>query len=71
MSAEDFRRYDSMKLFMHNIYEFQKGVRRLVLCTMCPTCAVLVCSRLDALGIGHVLQRVTDEKVNLYFGDAV
>ena len=35
MSAEEFSRYDSMKLFLHQIYEFQKGVRSLVLCTMC------------------------------------
>lgn len=51
MSAEDFSRYGSMKLFMHHIYEFQKGVRSLVLCTMCRTCASLVCDRLDRLGI--------------------
>ena len=46
MSAEDFSRYDAMKLFMHHIYEFQKGIRSLVLCTMCRTCAALVCDRL-------------------------
>lgn len=34
MSTEEFSRYDSMKLFLHQIYEFQKGVRSLVLCTM-------------------------------------
>lgn len=33
MSAEEFSRYDSMKLFLHQIYEFQKGVRSLVLCS--------------------------------------
>ena len=42
MSAEEFRRYDSMKLFLHQIYEFRKGVRNLVLCTMCRTCAASV-----------------------------
>ena len=69
MSAEDFSRYGSMKLFMHHIYEFQKGVRSLVLCTMCRTCASLVCDRLDRLGIAHLTQPVTDNKVNLYFGN--
>ncbi len=68
MSAEDFNRYDSLKLFMHHIYEFQKGIRNLVLCTMCPTCATLVCDRLKRLGIGYLMQSVTDTKVNLYFG---
>lgn len=69
MSVEDFNRYDSMKLFMHHIYEFQKGVRSLVLCTMCRTCASLLCERLDRLGIAHLQQPVTDQKVNLYFGN--
>lgn len=69
MSAEDFSRHGSMKLFMHHIYEFQKGVRSLVLCTMCRTCAVLVCERLDRLGIDHLTQPVTDSKVNLNFGN--
>lgn len=42
MSAEEFSRYDSMKLFLHQIYEFQKGVRSLVLCTM--SAPALLCS---------------------------
>ena len=69
MSAEDFNRYSSMKLYMHNIYEFQKGVRHLVLCTMCPTCAALVCERLDRLGIRHLSQQITPMKINLFFGN--
>lgn len=69
MSAEDFVRFDSLKLYMHQIYEFRKGVRHLVLCTMCPTCADIVRARLDAQGIAHLTQVVDDNKVNLYFGD--
>lgn len=69
MSAEDFSRYDSMKLFMHQIYEYRKGVRQLVLCTMTPPCAELLCERLDGQCIAYVVQPVGDNKVNLYFGD--
>ena len=71
MSAEEFSRYDSMKLFLHQIYEFQKGVRSLVLCTMCRTCASLLSERLERLGITYRIQSVTDSKVNLYFGNRV
>lgn len=71
MSAEDFTRFDSLKLYMHQIYEFRKGVRHLVLCTMCPTCADIVRDRLDTQGIAHLTQPVDNEKVNLYFGDSV
>lgn len=69
MSSEDFERYDSLKMLLHHIYEFQKGVRRLVLCTICPTCARLIVERLRAREIEYLVQPVTERKVNLYFGN--
>lgn len=71
MSAEDFSRYDSLKLFMHQIYEFRKGVRQLVLCTMCTDCARIMRDRLDDLNIHYLEQPVSANKVNLYFGNKV
>ncbi len=53
---------------MHQIYEFKKGVRNLILCTMCGTCAEIVCERLRRQGIDYLLQEVAAGKVNLYFG---
>ncbi|EKC61163.1 protein containing Domain of unknown function DUF2023, partial [human gut metagenome] len=50
MSAEEFRRYDSMKLFLHQIYEFRKGVRNLVLCTMCRNLCRAACRTARATG---------------------
>ena len=69
MSAEDFNRYDSLKLFMHQIYEFRKGIRQLVLCTMCTDCALFMRERLDKQCIAYLEQKVSDNKVNLYFGN--
>lgn len=71
MSAEDFSRYDSLKLFMHQIYEFRKGVRQLVLCTMCTDCARIMRDGLDDLNIHYLEQPVSANKVNLYFGNKV
>lgn len=71
MSAEDFYTYDSMKLFMHQIYEYRKGVRQLVLCTMCTACAKIMRERLESQGIPYLEQPVGERKVNLYFGNAV
>ncbi len=68
MSAEEFSRFSDMKMFMHHIYEFKKGVRNLVLCTMCRTCAELVGARLRRQQIDYVIQEVVGNKVNLYFG---
>ena len=55
-------------MLLHHIYEFQKGVRRLVICTICPTCARLMAERLQARRIDYLVQPVTADKVNLYFG---
>ena len=54
---------------MHQIYEFRKGVRQLVLCTMCPDCAKLMRERLSNQHIDYLEQSVTAHKVNLYFGN--
>lgn len=71
MSAEDFSRYDSLKLFMHQIYEYRKGVRQLVLCTMCYDCAEIMRARLDEQRIAYLEQPVSANKVNLYFGNSL
>lgn len=68
MSVEDYNRFDSIKVFLHQIYEFKKGVRNLVLCTMCKSCADLVTERLKEQKIEYLIQEVVQNKVNLYFG---
>lgn len=70
MRIDEFNRHDNLKMLLHHIYEFQKGVRRLVLCTVCPTCARLMSERLEARRIGYLVQPVTRNKVNLYFGSS-
>ncbi len=69
MAPEDYSRFGEMKVVMHMIYEFNKGVRNLVLCTLCPTCAEIIKERLDGQGIGYLVQEVGERKVNLFFGD--
>lgn len=71
MSAEDFNRFDSLKLYMHQIYEYRKGVRELVLCTMCPQCAEIMRERLTSQHIAYLEQPVSTGQVNLYFGNKV
>ena len=68
MSVEDYHRFDSIKVFLHLIYEFKKGVRNLVLCTMCKSCANLITGRLKEQNIEYLIQEVVENKVNLYFG---
>ncbi len=68
MSAEDYNRYPEIKTILHHIYEYKKGVRSLVLCTLCRTCATLVVEKLSAQGIPHLQQELGTNRVNLYFG---
>ena len=65
MSEQEYARFGDMKMFMHHIYEFKKGVRSLVLCTMCRTCASIVAERLRGQQIGYMIQEVSEKKVNL------
>ena len=68
MAPQDYARFGEMKMVMHLIYEFKKGIRSLVLCTLCPTCAEIVKARLENQGIEYLVQSVGDRKINLFFG---
>ena len=61
MSEQEYARFGDMKMFMHHIYEFKKGVRSLVLCTMCRTCASIVAERLRGQQIVYMIQEVSEE----------
>ena len=71
MSVQEYLRFGQMKMFLRHIYEYQKGIRSLVLCTMCPTCAQLLSERLERQGIDYLIQPVGEEKVNLFFGKRI
>lgn len=68
MSDRDYIRIGEMKMFMHHIYELKKGIRGLILCTMCKACAETVIKRLQKQNIEYLVQEVVEDKVNLYFG---
>lgn len=68
MNRPDCSSFGDMKVFMHHIYEFKKGVRSLILFTMCNTCAEFVIQRLEKQQIEYFRQPVSGNKVNLYFG---
>lgn len=68
MNRPDYSDFSEMRVFMHHIYEFKKGVRSLILCTMCRTCADFMIQRLERQHIEYLCQPVSGNKVNLYFG---
>ena len=57
-----------MKVLMNHIYEYQKGVRRMVLFTFKKEYADFALHRLESQGIDYILQPVGGDNLNLYFG---
>lgn len=57
-----------MKVLNHHIYEYKKGLRNLVLHTMCSVDIKLAEEKLLRHNITYFIQFVTPQKVNIFFG---
>jgi len=58
----------AMKVLMEHIYEYQKGVRQMVLYTFNKRYTTFATSRLEHQNIDYLLQPIEGDSVNLYFG---
>ena len=61
---------NSAAVFCHHVYEYEKGVRSLVLHTGSRKELPLIRSKLQKREIPHVLYPVGEEKINVFFGDS-
>lgn len=57
-----------MKVLMNHIYEYEKGVRRMVLYTFNARYAQYAMERLERRGISYILHPAGKDSVNLFFG---
>ena len=57
-----------MKVLMNHIYEYQKGVRRMVLFTFNKKYKAVAVQRLEKQNIRYIIQPVGNDRLNLYFG---
>lgn len=57
-----------MKVLMNHIYEYKKGVRRMVLFTFNKKYEDFAIRRLESQNIKYVIQPVGNDRLNLYFG---
>lgn len=57
-----------MKVLMNHIYEYKKGVRRMVLFTFNKKYEEYAVARLRKQNIGYILQPVGNDRMNLFFG---
>lgn len=57
-----------MKVLMNHIYEFQKGVRKMVLFTLNKKYEEFALERLKRQNINYIIQPVGNDRMNLFFG---
>ena len=58
-----------MNVFYHNLYEYQKGLRNLSLCTLKVGNQPKIEERLDKEGVSYLIHYIGEEKINVYLGD--
>ena len=61
---------NSAAIFCHHVYEYEKGVRSLVLHTGMREELPLIRSKLQKREIPHVIYSVGEKKINVFFGNA-
>ena len=59
-----------MEVFRHHIYEYKKGLRRMVLYTASVDQQEVIEQKLLNQGIEYLIIPVTKAKINVFFGDA-
>lgn len=57
-----------LKVLMNHIYEYKKGVRRLVLYTFNKKYESFAITRLERQNIDYIIQPVGNDRLNLFFG---
>lgn len=57
-----------MKVLMNHIYEYKKGVRRMVLFTFNKRYESFAITRLEHQNISYIVQPVGNDRLNLFFG---
>lgn len=57
-----------LKVLMNHIYEYKKGVRRLVLYTFNRKYESFAITRLERQNIDYIIQPVGNDRLNLFFG---
>ena len=60
-----------MKVFYHHVYEYKKGIRRLILHTTLKSNRSQIEETLQKKEINYLIFRVGKNKINVFFGDSV
>ena len=71
MEREFFKRQleGSMKVFKHHLYEYEKGLRNLILHTTDVDFKEDMINALERKGVAYLISPVEGKKINVFFGD--
>ena len=58
-----------MQVFTHHLYEYSKGLRRLVLHTTDPVYEGFIVKKLENRNIAYIIHHPSDKRMNVFFGD--
>lgn len=58
-----------MEVFYHNLYELQKGLRGLALCTLKEHNKDKIVSRLNKEAVSYHINPIGEGKINVFFGE--
>lgn len=70
-AAKALMRDEILSLFEHHIYEYKKGLRRLILHTVPAWLVDEVKAALDRQSISYLVHDLNNSSFNIFFGDAV
>lgn len=59
-----------MEVFSHHLYEYRKGLRRLVLHTTGVEHRAIISSRLENRNISFIIKEISSSKINVFFGSS-
>jgi hypothetical protein len=59
-----------MDIFLHHLYEYRKGLRRLILHTTHIDNKTEILFKLKKANIDNLIVQVSENKINVFFGDA-
>ncbi len=68
MNMEDCVLSGEMRIFVHHIYELQKGIRYMAMCTMEKENVTFAIQKLGRVGFDYEIRPVNTRRLNLFFG---
>lgn len=59
-----------MEVFIHHIYEYEKGIRNLILHTLSKEKLEIAVNKLKTKNIDFIFYKLKNDRFNIFFGDS-